>query len=187
VKPTEDVAVQTNIRSLISLGNQNDCFVCFSKNHFNVSRTGTHHNLASKRNFEALDLESASLKKKPRYDTLKLVHLESDISELPTNLNSKSEKSETTDGSCPDNGNEENDFQNMEHLDELQDNSVMDRQNSVDSDQKVPDVVQDISWMEDDMNEKELYMRDEIVKGKVIILLINIVTNLLSLSLSLLT
>jgi hypothetical protein len=105
--------------------------------------------------------------------------LESDISKLPANLNSKSEKSETTDGSCPDNGNEESDFQNVEHLDELQDTSVMDRQNSVDSDQMVPDVVKDISSMEDDMNEKELYVRDEIMKGKVIILLINIVTNLI--------
>lgn len=179
VKPTEDVAVQTNIRSLISSGNQNGCFVCFSNNRFNFngSRTVT-HNLASKRNFEALDLESVSVHKKPRYDTLKLIHLESDISKLSANLNSKSEKSETTDGSCPDKGNEESDFQNMEHLDELQDTSVMDRQNSVDSDQMVPDVVKEISLMEDDMNEKELYVRDEIRKGKVIILLINIVTNL---------
>ena len=181
VKPTEDVAVQTNIRSLISLGNQNGCFVCFSNNHinFNGSRTGTHHNLASKRNFEALGLESVSVHKKPRYDTSKLIYLESDISKLPANLNSKSEKSETTDGLCPDNGNEEIDFQNVEHLDELQDTSVMGRQNSVDSDQMVPDVVKDICSMEDDMNEKELYVRDEIMKGKVIILLINIVTNLL--------
>jgi len=186
VKPTEDVAVQTNISSLISLGNQKGCFVCFSNNHFNFngSRTGTHHNLASKRNFEALDLESVSVQKKPRYDTLKLMYLESDISKSPANLNSKSEKLETSDGSCLDNGNEESDFQNMEHLDELQDTSVMDRQNSVDSDQKVPDV-RDVSWMEDDMNEKELYVRDEIMKGKVIILLVNIVTNLpFSLSLS---
>jgi hypothetical protein len=42
----------------------------------------------------------------------------------------------------------------------------------------VPDVVKDISLMEDDMNEKQLYVRDEIIKGKVIILLIYIVTNL---------
>jgi hypothetical protein len=180
VKPTEDVAVQTNIRSLIGLENEKGCFVCFSNNHFNVngSRTGTHRNLASKRNFEALDLESVPLHKKPRYDASKLIYFESYIPELPANLNSKSEKSETTDGSCPDNGNEESDFQNVEHLDELQDTSVMDRQNSVDSDQKVPDVGKDISWMEDDMNEKELYVRDEIMKGKLIILLINIVTNL---------
>ena len=181
VKPTEDVAVQTNIRSLVSLGNQNGCFVCFRNNHvnFNGSRTGTHHNLASKRNFEALDLESVSVHKKSRYDTLKLIYLESDISNLPANLNSKSEKSETTDGSCPDNGNEESGFQSVEHLDELHNTSVMDRQNSVDSDQMVPDVVSDISSMEDDMNEKELYVRDKIMKGKVIILLIIIVTNLL--------
>jgi hypothetical protein len=180
-KPTEDVAVQTNIRSLISSGNQNGCFVCFSNNHFNsnVFKTGTHHNLALKRNFEALDLESVSLPKKLRYDTLKSIHLESDISELPANLKSKSENSETTEGSFPDNGNEESYFQNVEHLDELQDTSVMDRQNSVDSDQKVPDVGKDISWMEDDMNEKELYVREQIMKGKVITLLINILTNLL--------
>jgi len=180
VKPTEDVAVQTNIRSSISLGNQNGCFVCFSNNHFNYngSKTGTNNNLASKRNFEALDLESVSVHKKPRYDTLKLIYLESDISQLPANLNSKSEKSETTGGSCPDNGNEESDFQNVEHQDELQDTSVMDRQKSLDSDQMVPDVVKDFSLMEDDMNEKELYVRDEIMKGKVIILPINIVTNL---------
>jgi len=179
VKPTEDVAVQTNIRSLISLGNQKGCFVCFNNSHFNFngSGTGTHHHLASKRNFEALDLESVSVHKKPRYDTLKLTYLESDISKSPANLNSKSEKLETSDGSCPDNGNEKNDFQNMEHVDELQDTSVMDRQNSVDSDQKVPDV-RDVSWVEDDMNEKELYVRDEIMKGKVIIFLINIVTKL---------
>jgi len=180
VKPTEDVAVQTNIRSLISLGNQNGCFVCFSNNHFNFngSKTGTHHNLASKRNFEALYLESVSVHKKPRYDTLESIYLESDISKVPSNLNSKSEKSETTDGSCPDNGNEESYFQNVEHLDELQDTLVVDRQNSVDSDQMVPDVVKDISLMEDDMNEKELYVKGEIMKGKVIILLIYIVTNL---------
>jgi len=186
VKPTEDVAVQTNIRSLINLENQKGCFVCFSNSHFNFngSGTGTHHNVASKRNFEALDLESVSVHKKPRYDTLKLIYLESDISKSPANLNSKPEKLETSDGSCPDNGNEESDFQNMEHLDELQDTSVMDRQNSVDSDQKVPDV-RDVSWVEDDMNEKELYVRDEIMKGKVIIFLVYIVTNLLSLSLSL--
>lgn len=180
VKPTEDVAVQTDIRSLISLGNQNGCFVCFRENHFdfNGSKTGTHHNLASKRNFEALDLEFVSVHKKPRYDTLKLIYMESDISKVPANLNSKSEKLETTDGFCPDNGNAESDLQNVEHLDELQDTSVVDRQSSVDSDQMVPDVVKDISLMEDDMNEKELYVRDEIMKGKVIFLVIYIVTNL---------
>jgi hypothetical protein len=180
VKPTEDVAVQTNIRSLISLRNQNGCFVCFSNNHFNSNgfKTGTHHNLASKRNFEALDLESVSLKKKPRYDTLKSIYLESDISELPVNLKSKSENSETIEGSFPDNANEESDFQSVGHLDGLQDTSIMDIQNSVDSDQKVPDVGKDIYWMEDVINEKELYERDQIMKGKVIILLINIPINL---------
>jgi hypothetical protein len=180
VKSTEDAAVQTNIRGVITLGTQNGCFVCFSRNHVssNGFKTGTHHSLASKRNLEALDLEYFSLHKRPRYDTLKSIYLESDISELPANLNSNSEKSETPERSFPDNRNEESDFQSMEHLDELQDTSGMDRQDFVDSDQKVPDVARNISWMEDGMNDNELYVRDQIMKGKVIILFINIITNL---------
>lgn len=154
VKPTRDVTVQTNIRSLNNSWNQNYCFLCFNDyNQFNNNglKDGTHQNSALKRNIEALYLESVSVHKKPRYGILKPINLES-------GPNSKSKKSETSEGFFSDYNKEESDSED----EELQDTTKMD----VDSDHKVPDVAKDISWMGDDMNQKELYMRDQIMKGK---------------------
>jgi hypothetical protein len=160
VKPTRDVAVQTNVRSLNNSWNQNYCFLCFNNyNQFNNNgwKDGNHQNLALKRNIDALYLESLSVHKKPRYGILTSTNLEPDVDELPINHNSESQKSETNEGFFSDYNNESDSEDG-----ELQNITKMD----VDSDHKVPDVANDTSWMEDDMNQKELYRRDHIMKGK---------------------
>jgi hypothetical protein len=158
VKPTRDVTVQTNIKSLINLENQNYCFVCFSNNNqYNNKnfKDGTHQHLALKRHIEALCLESVSLHKKRRYDTLKSIE-----------SNSRSEKSEIIEGFSSDDVNEDINFKYEEYLSKVQVTSIINGENSVESDHKVPDVGKDISWMEDDMDQRELYMTDQITKGK---------------------
>jgi hypothetical protein len=172
VKPTRDVTVQTNIRSLINSQNQNYCFVCFNNrsnsNQFNSNgvNSGIHQNFTLKRSIEALYLECVSVHKKPRYVTLK-PSLETDIYNVPVNLSAKSKKSESNEDFFSDDSNEESDPEDEEHLPEVKDASIMNGQNFLDSDHKVPEVGKDISWMEDTMNENELYMTDQIMKGKV--------------------
>ncbi|XP_033606826.1 uncharacterized protein LOC111863125 [Cryptotermes secundus] len=155
---TQDVTVQTNIRSLINLENQSYCFLCFS----NKSNQFNNQNLTLKRHIEALYLESVSLPKKRRYDTLKSA--ESHISELPTNHNSRAEKSEIIEGFSTDD-NEDTNFKYEEYLPKVQDTSIINVENFVDSDHKVPDTVKDISWTDVDVNQKELYMTDQIMKA----------------------
>jgi hypothetical protein len=178
VQPTQDVTVQTNIRSLITAENQNYCFVCFSNNSnlFNNKnlKDESHQNLALKRHIEALYLESVSLNKKRRYDNLKLI--ESHISELPTNHTSSSGNSDVNEGSSCDDNKDIN-FKYHEYLPKVQDTSIINLENFVDSDHKVPDVGKDISWM-DDTNQRELYMTGQIMKGKLIRLIITVLSNL---------
>ncbi|PNF36370.1 hypothetical protein B7P43_G18039 [Cryptotermes secundus] len=119
-------------------------------------------NLTLKRHIEALYLESVSLPKKRRYDTLKSA--ESHISELPTNHNSRAEKSEIIEGFSTDD-NEDTNFKYEEYLPKVQDTSIINVENFVDSDHKVPDTVKDISWTDVDVNQKELYMTDQIMKA----------------------
>jgi hypothetical protein len=174
VKPTRDVTVQTNIKSLNNSLNQN-CFLCFNNyNQFNNNglKDGSQKNLALKRNIEALYLESVSPHKKPRYGNLKSTNLESDIYQLPINLNSKTERTDTKEGYFSDYNNDKSDSED----EEVQDTSIRD----VESDHKVPDVAEDISWMGDDMNQKELYMRNQIIKGKLKLKLVFITMALLS-------
>jgi hypothetical protein len=157
---TQDVTVQTNIRSLITSEKQNCCFVCFSNNsdQFNNNdlKDGTRRNLALKRHIEALYLESVSLHKKRRHDTLKL--MESHISALPSNHTSRSEITDIIEGSSCNDDNEDINFKYEEYLPKVQDTSVISVENFVDFDRKVPDVGKDVSWMDDDMNQTELYV-----------------------------
>jgi hypothetical protein len=178
VQSTQDVAVQTYIRSLINSENQNYCFVCFSNssNQFKNKnlKNVTHRNLASKRYIEALDLESV-LHKKRRYDTL--MSAESHISELPTDHNSVIEHCEIIEG-FSSNDNEDSNFKFEEYLPKIQDSSVINVDNFVDSDHRVPDVGKDISWMDVDMTQRELYMTDQIMKGKLTSLFITVYNDL---------
>jgi hypothetical protein len=181
LQPTQDVTVQTNIRSLITLENENCCFVCFSNSdQFNNKdlKYGTRQNLALKRHIEALYLESVSLNKKQRYDTPKLI--KSHISELPTNHASRSEKSDIIEDSFCDDDNEDINFKYGEYLPKVQDISVINTEHFVDFDRKVPNVGKDISWMDDDVNQRELYVTDQITKGKWTILFITMLNNLSS-------
>jgi hypothetical protein len=180
LQPTQDVTVQTNIRSLITSENQNCCFVCFSNNsnQFNNKdlKDGTHRNLALKRHIEALYLESVSLHKKQRYDTLKL--MESHISELHTNHTSRLEKYDIIEGSSCNDDNEDINFKYEEYLPKVQDTSVININDFVNFDRNVPDVGKDVSWMDDDVSQRELYVTDQIMKGKWTILFITVLNNL---------